>query len=252
MKISNVLICEVKRLLGPGASLKNLAEASNLEISKGIFPFSCFTSLSFLDRTALPPDASSWANNLNPAASPSQQQVDEAIDFFNSQHFSTISDYLEWYLDKDVEILQRCVIAISEVYYSILGLNVLECGRLTVSSLASLGAQTFLSRHCRPAFFSCNHQRMYAILRRSLLGGLSAVSRTVAGEHCDLRSYVALLERQMERGGDDGGPDLELCERVEASGLSKEDYISNCNAHLLPPGTAKNPAVASVYLDVNS
>lgn len=76
------------------------------------------------------------------------------------------------------------------------------------------------------------------------------MTRSVSGKHANLDDYVDLLKRQMEEGGEDGGPDLELCDRVAASGLDLPSYISHCNAHLLEAGTT-HPAVASVYLDVN-
>lgn len=75
--------------------------------------------------------------------------------------------------------------------------------------------------------------------------------RTVCGQHADIQSYVDLLKMQMETGGVDGGPDLELCERVQASGLGVEGYVIGCNAHLLTGGISQ-PAINCVYCDINS
>jgi hypothetical protein len=77
------------------------------------------------------------------------------------------------------------------------------------------------------------------------------VYRTVCGKEADVKSYVDLLKMQMESGAADGGPDLELCERVRASGLSLEGYVTGCNSHLLKNGLSK-PAVCAVYADINS
>jgi hypothetical protein len=250
LKMSGVVICEIKRLLGPGTSLASLGTACNLEQVKGIFPFRQFVSLDFLDRPSLPPDAADWASDLNPIHSPSQADVDEAIAFFRAKNFSKISDFLEFYLDLDVIILQRSVVAMAQVYYKILGLNFIESRKTTVSSLSSAGAQHFLARQCRPCNFFPNHARLYNLLKKSLRGGLTSVSRTVSGKHADLTDYVKLLQKQMEEGGEDGGPDLELCARVEASGLTLQEYISHCNAHLLPPGMSR-PSTSTVYCDIN-
>ena len=84
----------------------------------------------------------------------------------------------------------------------------------------------------------------------ALAGGLTGVLRSVSGEDADLSSFVSLLERQMCEGGKNGGPDEELCKRVEASGLSTEEYISHCNAHLLPAGTTRH-ATKTIYTDLN-
>jgi hypothetical protein len=221
-----------------------------LEQVKSIFPFRQFVTLDFLDLPSLPPDAADWASDLNPKHSPSQAEVDEAIAFFQAKKFSSISDFLEYYLDLDVLILQKSVVAMAAVYYDILGLNFIDSKRLTTSSLASAGSQTFLSRQCRPCNFFPNHTRLYNLLKKSLRGGLTSVARTVSGKHADLTDYVKLLQKQMEEGGEGGGPDVELCARVEASGLTPSEYISHCNAHLLPPGKSR-PSSGTVYCDIN-
>jgi hypothetical protein len=250
MKFSGVVICEIKRLLGPGTSLASLGAACNLEQVKSIFPFRQFTTLSFLDRPSLPPDAADWTSDLNPTHSPSQEEVDKALAFFQAKKFSNIGQYLEFYLDLDVLILQRSVVAMADVYYDILGLNFIDSRRLTTSSLASAGSQAFLSRNVRPCNFFPNHQRLYNLLKKSLRGGLTTVSRTVSGKNADLTDYVKLLQKQMSEGGEDGGPDLDLCARVEASGLTPSEYVSHCNAHLLPPGSSR-PSTSTVYCDIN-
>ena len=157
MKLGGILMCELKRLLSPGFSLAALGAACQLEEVKFIFPFSKFTTLEFLDLPSLPSDASEWVNDLNPSYSPSQEAVSEAIASYESHGFTSIGQYLEFYLALDVVILQKSVVAMAEVYYSILGLNIIESRKLTVSSLASCGAQTWLARRCRPCQVSTPH-----------------------------------------------------------------------------------------------
>ena len=248
--IDSVRFSEIKRLLGPGTSLASLAKACNLEEEKFIFPFARFTSLSFLWEKELPRNAADWASDLNPEKTPSQDEVDAAIRLFHEKGFQSISSYLDYYLRLDVIITQQAVVKMSLVYYDILGLNIVDSRRLTVSSLASCAAQTFLARHKRPACYFPNHQRLYSLLKMSLRGGITGPTRAVSGEAANIDTYVELLKEQMESGGEDGGPDLELCRRVEASGLTLEDYIHCCNAHQLPAGEAKK-AKSTVYADVN-
>jgi len=68
-------------------------------------------------------------------------------------------------------------------------------------------------------------------------------NRTVAGQRANLESYVRLLEAQMAEDG-------ALRERVRASGLTSEEWITHCNPHLVPPGESR-PAVAVHCLDIN-
>ena len=171
MKIDSLRICEIKRLLAPGTSLAGLALACNLEINKGIFPFAQFTSLEFLSLPHLPQDAKEWVSDLDPSKAPSQTEVDEQCRFFEEQNFSCIGDFLDFYLNLDCVILHRCIIKMAQMYYKILGLNFIDARKYTVSSFASMGAQIFLARKCRPAMFFPNHQRLYSLLKQSLRGG---------------------------------------------------------------------------------
>lgn len=171
MKIESIKICEIKRLLGPGTSLASLGEACNLPQHKAIFPFSQFTTLEFLDLPKLPSDAKDWINDLNPDKSPSQSEVDQVLAFYDQQGFSQVSQYLDYYLNLDIVILQKAIIKMLQVYYKVLGLSFVDSRKNTVSSFASAGAQTFLARRCRPALFFPNHQRLYNILKGSLRGG---------------------------------------------------------------------------------
>lgn len=253
MLINGVRLGEIKRLLAPGTSLASLGAACNLPDQKSIFPFAKFVSLDFLAEPRLPPDAAAWASDLNPEKNPTQAEVDAAIALFEAKQFKSISDFLEFYLTLDCEVLQQSVVAMHKVYYDILQLSFVDSRRYTVSSFASCAAQTWLARRKRGANFVVNHQRLYSILKLSLRGGLTCVARTVCGTNADVASYVDLLEKQMDTGGEDGGPDVDLCQRVRASGLGLADYVTHCNAHLLPAdgGIQSKPATTAVYADIN-
>ena len=203
-----------------------------------------------MDQPQLPPDCSSWASDLNPDHSPNQEAVDAAVALFEEKGFANISDYLEYYLTLDVEVLQKSVVAMHDVYYDILKLSFVDSRRFTVSSFASCAAQTWLARRQRGANFFPAHQRMYSILKQSLRGGLTCVSRTVCGKFADVDSYVGLLEKQLKTGGEDGEPDKELLCRVRDLGLTLREYVTHCNPHLVPRGESKE-ATTAVYADIN-
>ena len=163
IKVGGVWIAEIKRLLSPGSSLSRLARTCNLVESKMIFPFDRFTSPAFLQERRLPAFASAWSNELNPDASPTQQDVDSALAEFESHGDSCVGSYLKRYLRLDVIILLKSVVALKKEYYAILGLDFVECCKYTVSSLSALGAQSFLFRSKRVGQFFVNHSRMYSV-----------------------------------------------------------------------------------------
>jgi len=252
MRIQGVKLCEIKKLCSPGASLSSLGESCNLAVKKQLFPHKVNTHASFLDRATLPRDAKDWASDLNPAHSPSQAEVDEVLALYEEKGFQTIGQFLEYYLDLDCDILQKSAVAMHQRYYDILGLSYIDSRKSSVSSFSSCGAQTFLARHRRPAQYFANHCRLYSLIRESLRGGLNTTCRTVSGSQADISNYVDLLRGQMEHGAPDGsgGPDLDLCDRVKRSGLTLEEYVTHCNAHLLPPGMAM-AALYTLCLDIN-
>ena len=211
-----------------------------------------FTSLAFLDEPKLPPDCADWSSDLNPEKTISQEEVDAALQLFEAKQMKSISCFLEYYLDLDCTILLRSIVAMHDLYYQFLQLSFVESRKWTVSSFASTAAQTWLARRKRPANYFPNHCRLYSLLKQSLRGGLCNVARTVCGARAQIDDYIALLQRQMESGAEDGGPDLDLCQRVQDSGLDLRSYITNCNAHILPKGTTSHPAVTAIYADINS
>lgn len=89
---------------------------------------------------------------------------------------------------------------------------------------------------------------------------MSSYSRTVAGSHANLDTYVELLELQLEleRREEDERRErrqpprpLSLRAKIAASGLTPREWISHCNPHLVPPGESR-PAVATLCYDLNS
>ena len=277
LKLAGVRFCEIQHLLFPGTSLASLAKTCNLKESKGIFPFDKFTSMDFLEEPKLPNQAEDWLSQLNPSKAPSQADVDEALSLFDQERFANVGEYLQHYLALDVSILLQCVIAMEKEYTRILGLDFIEVGKITVSSLSAAGAQAFLTRQKRVAQFSCNHARLYAVsfkknsllnginfctqlllarastqlLKLSSRGGLTACTRSFAGEDVDIAPFADLMRQQMaeERDEQEGPGPLETY--LEEREMSVEDYLVRCNAHLEEVLHPQEPTHA-VYIDLGS
>jgi hypothetical protein len=163
LRFDGIRITEIKRLLGPGASLDSLGRACKLDQVKGHFPFGMMTSAAFLEEPHLPPLASDWESSLNPSKNPSQAQVDEHLAFYRASGFSKIGQFLDWYLSIDVTILLKAVLEMKKKYFSILQLDFIDSKKFTVSSFSSAGAQHFLARRKRPGQFVCNHRRIFRV-----------------------------------------------------------------------------------------
>jgi hypothetical protein len=251
MIIGGIRLGEIKRLLAPGTSLSSLGVSCGIPEVKSIFPFSRLTTFQFLQEKQLPTDCADWASDLTPDKIPTQAEVDAALALFREKNMKTVSDFLEYYLTLDCVILQLSIIKMHDIYFQFLGLSFVDCRRHTVSSFSSVAAHHYLARFKHGAAFFVNHQRIYSLLKQSLRGGLTFVGRTVCGKHANMDGYVDLLKKQMETGGADGGPDLDLCDRVEASGLGVHGYATHINPHLVPRGESF-PANSALYLDLNS
>ena len=171
IKIENVKLAEIKRLVGPGASLASFAESSGLSVKKQLFPHKMNTSLEFLKKPTLPADCKDWASDLNPGRGPTQAEVDQVLAFYRENNFENCGQFLRFYLNVDVEILQRSAVTMHDKYYEILQLSYIDSRKSSASSFSSCGAQTNLARACAGAMFFQNHCRAYAIIKESLRGG---------------------------------------------------------------------------------
>ncbi len=217
---------EVRRLLPAGTSLEKFRAMCRLEdCSKMIFPFDLLDeSLEFLRARSLPPDARDWASRLTGEA-PAQSEVDDARALFDSLGMSSVSCYLQHYLKMDVLMLARGVDCLRETYFDLLGIDLVDVNRATVSSLAAMGAQRHLYLNRRVGMFSHDDRRVYSLLRQGLRGGLTAVYRTIAGADADYADSVWLHRRQAAwEGREETRSDGEI-----------ERELRGLNAHRLPP-----------------
>jgi hypothetical protein len=163
LRLDGILMAEAKKLVGPGTSLDSLARACNLPISKGAFPFKVFRHYGFLLRPDLPDDLDSWVSDLNPAHSLGPKELGETLSAYRSGGYANTGEFLDAYLAKDVELLLLSMQALQSNYYRILGVCLVEARKLTVSSLSSYGAHSYLADRRRPGAMVPNHLRMFNV-----------------------------------------------------------------------------------------
>ena len=97
--------------------------------------------------------------------------VDEVCQFYRQSGFATVADYLKFYLCKDVQILQLAIVQLSRSFFHQLGINFLGLQKNTISSLANAAAHAYLLREKRHGVMTCNHTKIYSILKQGLRGG---------------------------------------------------------------------------------
>ena len=130
-------------------------------------------------------------------------------------------------------------------YYELLGVSFVESRRFTVSSLANLGAFSYLARRGHAGAFAANHARLYGILKSSCLGGCTKMCRSiVSADEADYEPYVALAQQQLDAG------DEELARRLRRSGQDLAAYCRGCNSQLLAGGG--EPATHLLQTDLNA
>jgi DNA polymerase type B, organellar and viral len=193
IRVDGLYFCDIKNLLSPGTSLDSLGKMCHLPVTKGIFPWEKFTSPAYLEETRLPADKEEWKSSLQPDGGPSQAMVDEVLLFYQNSGFANVGEYLRHYLIKDVEILQQAVVALSRSFYAQLGINFLGLRKHTISGLANAAAHAFLLRGKRHGIMTCNHSKLYSILKNGLRGGESVCTAFAPGccnGHCRRRPQV--------------------------------------------------------------
>ena len=196
--------------------------------SKIIFPFHHLDeSLDFLNEPELPPMASSWTSQLT-GDTPSQEEVDAARKFYSDSGFSSVSQYLQFYLRQDVLMLAKGVEELRKTYFDLLEIDILDVAKYTVSSIAALAAQRHLFKNRRVGMFAHDDHRVYSLLRQALRGGLTAVYRTIGGSMADYTDFIWLHRQQAEYEG-----------RVEErTDEELELHLRRINGHILPAGEA--------------
>ena len=165
ISISGIELIELTRLLTPGFSLENLGKTCGLEgDEKCRFPFALFTSSQYLAERRLPADSKGWENNLDPTAEClSQREIDKANEIFDQIGAESVGEYLCFYLKKDCNLTLKSSVKLMRAFYQLLGLHPAQSGKFTVSSLASMGVQSYLFRQRRIGFRFCNDPKIFSV-----------------------------------------------------------------------------------------
>ena len=171
MRLRGVKFIDIRHLLSPGFSLDKFGKACDLKVEKGYFPWKMLTSAQFLEEPELPGDEESWASDLGSSRSLDREGIDSVLRTYRSMGCCKVGDYLAYYLQKDVLILQRASLKLRDSFLEVINVDFVANMKYTVASLASYAMQNQLASGKRPGFFSPNHTRLYQMLRGSLRGG---------------------------------------------------------------------------------
>ena len=171
-------------MISPGVSLARFAESVGVETPKPLMPYGKLDEReTFLDCAELPSDPDEYYSELT-GTKPSQETVDAARSDFQARGFSTVRDYLEHYLKTDVHLLELSMHNFFDRLTEMTGLHPVSCSKFTLASYADLLGQRFLMLKKRVGCWTPNHARIFSVLRRAILGGLTMVIRScsVVGE----------------------------------------------------------------------
>lgn len=164
---------DVAKLLAPSTNLRKFGQLFGLEQSKAHFPFRILTSVEVLKEPRLPTDLSAWKSDLSGQSVSSKDLNDmrlEAETLFEAAGCTNVGDYLRAYLKLDVVILYKATQGWRKQLKTLIGLDFVECGKYTISSLSYTAGQKNLEANCRVGSFFPNNSQMYRILRRGMRG----------------------------------------------------------------------------------
>lgn len=200
-------------MLGPGASLASLASTVGLTMAKMVFPYGVLRGYGeALDEPSLPEPGPRWFDVLSQAETPAEL-VAEAHQAFRSLGCRSIRDYLKSYLEVDLLLLLRSAHLLLDNFCKLTGVAPVDCDKSTVSSYSMYCSQMFLAGLKRPGAFCNNNPAIYNVIRNSLRGGLTMVTRTSvnAGE------TESLNEPHLDL--DDPGEKAKAIHYLDVSGL---------------------------------
>lgn len=165
-------------MLAPGYSLSVLARTVGLAEEKMVFPYGMLRGTGeALDESRLPPHGPRWFDVLKQEVTPAEL-VREAQASFDRLGCRSVRDYLRRYLEMDLLLLLRSALLLLEKFETLTGVSPVECDKFTLSSYSMYCSQVHLLRNKRPGAFYNNNPVLYNVLRDSLRGGLTMVTRT--------------------------------------------------------------------------
>lgn len=168
--LTGISFRDVTKLLAPSINLRSFGRLFNLEQAKAHFPFGLLTSVAALARPELPSDPVLWKSELTGNAAITQTEITEARELFASAGCQNIGDYLRAYLKLDVVVLQRATQEWRKTLKTYVGVDFVEAGKFTISSLSNYaGLKTAASQNRIGTFFPNNSQN-YRLLRAGMRG----------------------------------------------------------------------------------
>ena len=177
-----IVFVDACKMISPGVSLSKFADSMGLETPKPLLPYNLLDEEeTFLECKELPADPKAYYSELS-NTTPTVEMVNEARDNFSKLNCSTVKDYLAHYLKIDVILLACSITIFFDHLEETMGLHPLACFKLTLPSYADLLAQRHLMEHKRVGCFSPTHWKIFAMIRRSIIGGSSTTCRTAVVE----------------------------------------------------------------------
>jgi len=175
IKISKlgVTFLDVAKLLAPSTNLRKFGKLFNLDQCKAHFPFSILKSVEDLKRPELPQDDWSWRSDLTGPVHSAEDLAKikaEARELFQLANCRNVGDYLRAYLLLDVDILYKATQCWRKQLKSLIGMDFVECGKFTISSLSYTAGLKKMERNLRIGHFFPNNSQMYRLLRLGMRG----------------------------------------------------------------------------------
>lgn len=130
-----------------------------------------------LEESTLPPYGPRWFDVLTQSM-PADSVVAQAHKAFADLNCQSIREYLYEYLKVDLQLLLRSAHLLLENFCNLTGISPVECDKSTLSSYSMYCSQMFLVSGKKPGAFCNNNPAIYNVLRNSLRGGLTMVTRT--------------------------------------------------------------------------
>ena len=179
LRHTQLTLRDIKKMLVPGASLESFAKSTGLpQAQKPLFPYERLDrSGRFLDAAELPLERQAYASSLTDQL-PTAAEIAKARQDFRQRGFRTVRQYLHYYLINDCVMLQGAILRFHRKLKDLIQLHPVECRRYTLSSFSALASQHHLRRGKRLACWAPTQGLLYELLSRSMLGGLTAVTRT--------------------------------------------------------------------------
>jgi hypothetical protein len=158
------------KLFAPSTNHCSFGKLFNLEQVKAHFPFGLLNSVKVLEQPELPLEFDAWKSELTGNAKITRQEIEEARKLFVDSGCQNIGDYLTTYLKLDVVILFKAGQEWRRTLKRVVGIDFIETGKYTISSLSNLAGLTISANNCDNGTFFPNNSQIYQLLRLGMRG----------------------------------------------------------------------------------